>query len=56
LVALIDLDDANPLAPDSAELQPLAEEASVLAASLVAAMEDDPAKRCVVSFPLRIRV
>jgi hypothetical protein len=56
LVALIDLDDANPLAPDSAELQPLAEEASVLAASLVATMEDDPAKRCVVSFPLRIRV
>ncbi|KAJ7906037.1 hypothetical protein B0H13DRAFT_2021931 [Mycena leptocephala] len=44
LVALIDLDDTSPFAPDSAELQPLAEEASVLAASLVAAMEDDPAK------------
>ncbi|KAJ7906039.1 hypothetical protein B0H13DRAFT_2507841 [Mycena leptocephala] len=44
LVALIDLDDANPLAPDSAEPQLQAEEASILAASLVAAMEDDPEK------------
>jgi hypothetical protein len=51
LVALIDLDDANPLAPDSAESQLQAEEASILAASLVAAMEDDPEKRCVVSIP-----
>ncbi|KAJ6581937.1 hypothetical protein B0H19DRAFT_1217852 [Mycena capillaripes] len=44
LVALIDLDDINPLAPDAPELRPLAEDAAALAATLTAAMEDDPAK------------
>ncbi|KAJ7250515.1 hypothetical protein B0H12DRAFT_664091 [Mycena haematopus] len=44
LVALIDLDDANPLAPDSPELSPLAEEAAILAGTLTAVMKEDPAE------------
>ncbi|KAF7370296.1 hypothetical protein MSAN_00660900 [Mycena sanguinolenta] len=45
VVALIDLDDANPLMPGSAELPPLAEDAANFIATLTAAMEDDTAKR-----------
>jgi hypothetical protein len=40
-VALIDLADADPFTPDSAELVPLAQDAAGLAAALATAMEDD---------------
>ncbi|KAF7326912.1 hypothetical protein MVEN_02585100 [Mycena venus] len=57
LVALIDLDDANPLAPDSEELVPLAEEAAVLAATIAAAMEDDdPMAKSVDTLPSATKI
>ncbi|KAJ7796400.1 hypothetical protein B0H14DRAFT_2915447, partial [Mycena olivaceomarginata] len=56
LVALIDLADADPLTPDSAELVPLAQKAAGLAAVLATATEDDDIAKRVDTLPSATKI
>ncbi|KAJ7655676.1 hypothetical protein DFH06DRAFT_992542 [Mycena polygramma] len=56
LVALIDLDDTNPLAPDAPELRPWAEEAAALAESITATSEDDEIAKSVDTLPSATKI
>ncbi|KAJ7800560.1 hypothetical protein B0H14DRAFT_2898766 [Mycena olivaceomarginata] len=56
LVALIDLADADPFTPDSAELVPLAQDAAGLAAALATAMEDDDIAKSVDTLPSATKI